>query len=270
MTSRQAARDLAKKIRLERKLKIEMRKILNTYANEMERALKDTGNIPNAISLTSEPTRVALLNQYNRVSKEFKKDFREEVAKSHPHILETKNIDDDIDENLDLFIAVSTVSRSSTIANTTQKETERAIIQATIAALEEELTSAELQATIAENAADKFRRGINARAELIATTETQNAAEGTKDIEVTTVARSPEVEGVEVITKEWETVIDGLERETHYDANGQTVNHTDAFLVGDSALLYAGDTSLGAELKEVVNCRCSIKYTNHGSRTSNG
>lgn len=270
MTSRRAAKDLAKKIRLERKLNISMRKILNDYAKEMERVLKDTGNVPSAISLTSEQTRVALQKQYNRVSKEFKKDFREDSQKMHPLLLENKNVDDDVDYALELFIEVATSARSSVIANTTQTETERAIILATLESLEEELTDAERQAFIAESATDKFRKKINARAQTIATTETQNAAEGTKDVETSTIARSSEVPDIEIIEKDWDTIIDGLERDSHYKADGQTVGHNDAFLVGDSALLYPGDTSLGAELEEIVNCRCSATYRNLGSRTVDG
>jgi len=262
MTTQSALKDLAKKIRLERKLNIAMRKILFDYSDELERSIREDGIIPSARALTGEETLTALINQYERTSKAFKKDFRSEVSKHQHLLLENKTIDDDIDENLQVFIGTAPIQRSGIIATTTQRETEQAVIRATRQLLESELELA--NADLARLTAENFRRNIPARSQLIATTETQNAAEGTKAIEAGTVQRSPEIPGVEVVIKVWDAILDGNERETHAEADGQEIPSTDAFRVGDSALLYPGDTTLGAEVKEIVNCRCSSTYVNIG------
>lgn len=55
-------------------------------------------------------------------------------------------------------------------------------------------------------------------------------------------------------TKEWSTVIDGRERETHHHANGQVVAMDGFFKVGGESCRYPGDDTLSAG--ERVNCRC--------------
>lgn len=61
--------------------------------------------------------------------------------------------------------------------------------------------------------------------------------------------------------KEWSAIIDKRTRETHRAANGQRVPITEPFLVGESLLQYARDTSLGASMDEIANCRCSVIYS---------
>lgn len=61
--------------------------------------------------------------------------------------------------------------------------------------------------------------------------------------------------------KEWMDVRDRRERETHRKV-GRTVKPIeDPFVVGDSLMMYPKDTeTFGAEAKEIINCRCSIRY----------
>lgn len=60
--------------------------------------------------------------------------------------------------------------------------------------------------------------------------------------------------------KRWLSMRDKLVRETHEIADGQTTNIEDAFIVGNSLMMFPRDTSLGADASEIVNCRCSIRY----------
>jgi len=196
------------------------------------------------------------------VSKAFKKDFRKTVEKSNPYVFEKKQLDDDIDDALDLFIATQTVQNTSIITNTTQRESEAALLKAVSELLEEEIQLTD--EVVASRTTEIFRRKINFRAETIATTETQNAAEGTKSVEVETVVRSPEVEEVEVVEKTWEAILDGKERDTHFEADGQVVRVEENFTVGNSQLRFPGDSSQGAEAEEVINCRCSATYLSLG------
>ena len=56
--------------------------------------------------------------------------------------------------------------------------------------------------------------------------------------------------------KEWSTVIDGAERPTHHNANGQTVGVNEFFRVGSEAARYPGDATLTPG--ERISCRCLI------------
>lgn len=60
--------------------------------------------------------------------------------------------------------------------------------------------------------------------------------------------------------KKWIDKRDKRERKTHMDVGGETIGINDVFLVGNSLMLFPKDTSMGAEAKEIVNCRCTIKY----------
>lgn len=56
-------------------------------------------------------------------------------------------------------------------------------------------------------------------------------------------------------TKEWSTVIDGRERESHHKANGQTVPIDHPFKLDGGSGMYPGDPMLPAS--EVIQCRCT-------------
>lgn len=61
--------------------------------------------------------------------------------------------------------------------------------------------------------------------------------------------------------KQWMDVRDKKERETHLQV-GRTVKPIEEpFLVGDSLMMYPRDSdTFGAESKEIVSCRCTIRY----------
>jgi uncharacterized protein with gpF-like domain len=58
--------------------------------------------------------------------------------------------------------------------------------------------------------------------------------------------------------KTWVATSDDATRETHAEADGQTVDMNAAFVVGDSKLLYPSDPD--GPLEEVINCRCGVVY----------
>lgn len=60
--------------------------------------------------------------------------------------------------------------------------------------------------------------------------------------------------------KQWVTMRDKRVRHTHRQVDGKTIGIRDVFLVGDSLMLHSGDSSLGAEAKELIACRCTTKY----------
>ncbi|MCM1276050.1 MAG: phage head morphogenesis protein [Lachnospiraceae bacterium] len=58
--------------------------------------------------------------------------------------------------------------------------------------------------------------------------------------------------------KEWKTIMDGHERDTHAIANGQRVPIDEPFIVGGYKMMFPRDVTYGAPPKEIINCRCSI------------
>lgn len=60
--------------------------------------------------------------------------------------------------------------------------------------------------------------------------------------------------------KKWIDIKDNKERKTHAEVGGSVIPINEYFFVGDSMMLFPKDTSMGADLKEIANCRCSIKY----------
>lgn len=61
--------------------------------------------------------------------------------------------------------------------------------------------------------------------------------------------------------KTWRTKRDLHVRPTHSEVDGLKIPVEDAFLVGNSEMMFPKDTSLGASAEEIVNCRCTIKYS---------
>ena len=61
--------------------------------------------------------------------------------------------------------------------------------------------------------------------------------------------------------KTWITMNDDKVRHTHAEANGYKVGIFDSFQIGASEMSFPRDYSLGASAEEIVNCRCSLKYT---------
>lgn len=60
--------------------------------------------------------------------------------------------------------------------------------------------------------------------------------------------------------KQWVDKRDSRERKTHLEVGGKIKPIHEPFIVGDSLMDYPKDTKYGAEAKEIVNCRCTIKY----------
>lgn len=60
--------------------------------------------------------------------------------------------------------------------------------------------------------------------------------------------------------KKWDDVRDNKERKTHREVGGKVIPIEDTFVVGNSLMRYPKDDSLGADAKEIINCRCTIKY----------
>lgn len=60
--------------------------------------------------------------------------------------------------------------------------------------------------------------------------------------------------------KRWIAEKDNRVRKTHKEVNGLAIKIDRPFAVGDSLLMFPHDISLGASMKEIANCRCTVEY----------
>lgn len=68
--------------------------------------------------------------------------------------------------------------------------------------------------------------------------------------------------------KTWVTMHDQRVRKNHDAADGQEVDIDKPFEVGDSELMFPCDLSLGANLREICNCRCVVVYSGENDSKS--
>jgi len=107
---------------------------------------------------------------------------------------------------------------------------------------------------IAKLVTEKFLPIGISRANLIARTETHNAASFANHSYHNTLQQDLGI----TMVKRWSATNDARTRTAHAEANGQTVLMDEDFEVGGAPMGYAGDPRGGA--KNVINCRCVIIY----------
>lgn len=105
---------------------------------------------------------------------------------------------------------------------------------------------------LSDRVAEEFDVG-GRQARTIARTEVVGASNGTAH----DVAGALHLSGVNM-TKTWLSTDDERTRDSHVDADGQTVAYDQPFSVGDAELMFPGDPDGPPE--EVVNCRCTQTY----------
>ena len=111
-------------------------------------------------------------------------------------------------------------------------------------------------------------RRYKGRVSGIAMYETQQSAEKIKNIEANTASENIRSRRPGVIvapdTKIWITMRDNLVRASHVLMDGVAIPIDQTFNINGSQLMFPGDGSLGAALKEIINCRCSLIYEIRG------
>lgn len=68
--------------------------------------------------------------------------------------------------------------------------------------------------------------------------------------------------------KVWISEADDKVRATHDEAHGQERQINKLFVVGDSELMFPGDITHGADMREIYNCRCHVEYVQNNSKES--
>jgi len=119
---------------------------------------------------------------------------------------------------------------------------------------ERELSSQE----IAKAHAKKFNERNKRRVRTIAETEVGNISQLAIQAESDELSKAIILAGIIIRpSKTWLTVGDSRVRRKHRNANNQKRKLKDPYLVGGERLMFPGDTSLGASLGNIMNCRCS-------------
>lgn len=237
---------VAKKIKLETRLKPKIKKFLRTINKEVSARYEATGVIGNLNKYT--PELIAILKDHYRITQ---KRFMGEYE-----------IKGDAEKATDLlmeeFIDGQAPKQAGYILDTTKKETMASLGATFATAIHQGLVSAsDFSKEFRKNMDDK----VSGRSEIISMTETQQLAEKTKLTEAMVNAGDVTAGNIPLQPKKnafktWHTVGDISVRDTHVAANGQTKPLNEPFVVGGSLLNYPSDTSLGSDMKEIYNCRC--------------
>lgn len=283
-----AAKDLDKKLKLEKPLGVQTRTILRNMSKDLENGYAATGTVLDAKYYEDDFIGV-LRPTYRKAEKQFGNNLTDELEddldnepedpKDRSFLLaafylvasrEALTIREKIaklkhEKNDKLFDLTNEIvpKRAALITSTNQDEINRSLSKATAEAVATDITVVS-RADIAARAGQIFRDSSLYRGNMIATTEVQTAAEGAKSVEagVYDEALSPlEDEGVTVERrKEWHTQGDEKVREAHVLADLQEVAADEPFIVDGEELMYPGDSSLGASPGNTINCRCSAMY----------
>jgi hypothetical protein len=271
----QGQRELNLKMTLEQRLKPLIRPIFNKIVRDFRILYATTGRMVN-MGQYKPQFETVLVNHYDRVQRAFRGQVEQANGGKALVRYEMKQEEDD---NLEALILASLLAwRNETAPQKAQFITETNDIQMlkAIETARQELIDNDEEVTnaaIAAGAAVILQRLYNNRVERIIITETQEAAESTKEIEAQALSglvptEASNLPGVVAVLpfvqsfKIWNSLLDGRERLSHRNANGQQVPVNGTFSIGPTAsrLRFPGDTGMGAVVQEVVNCRCFLEY----------
>lgn len=265
-----AERDLSSKMKLEKAISEDMGKLFTRMNRAFRSEYSNTGRIIDFTQFRDDIKDV-LRRHYRRVQTEFIGAIVfDQKADVFPHAF-IKQIEDNdvIEEALRLWLEERVETQPEFILETTIDDAQTSVRQA-----ERSLLDDGLGATTAAIAVTSFaflRRRFTGRIPGIAISETQASSESTRFIEAQVLSgRRPfnlpvtddfpvadDVDSPSDATKQWVTIGDSRVRSTHVSAGGQRVDMDDNFVVGGFNMRHPGDSSLGAPIREWINCRCS-------------
>ena len=268
----QAARDLVQKLRLEMVFRREVRSIFSRMVKDFTVVAGRTG-FPSSAERYKPDWESALKRHYERTQRAFRGMVIEQ-QKNNPSWHEKKQ-DEDENEKRDkealLLLALLTwkeehaETSAAAIVSTSQQNYRDALRQAREISAEE--GKPQDNRSIALLAATILKRKFSGREPGILMFETQQASESTKLAEaVVESGIQPSIlTGITAVVTEaiktWWTVGDNKVRLFHQQANRQKKKVNEPFIVGGQMLMHPGDTSLGATMDNVANCRCSALYS---------
>jgi hypothetical protein len=246
-------KQLGYKLKLENVFIPEIKKIFASQANTFKTVVSQTDNFLFIQQNFTDQWKVVLENHYNRTQQKFKHVNFEELP-------------EDFDEEVFLMLLLlwrqkQAAKQAVFLSMTDAKMRQEALIQTRVGFLQENKIPSGKE--FALTATNNLRRKNKARVKNIAVTETQSAAEHTKYTEADQVIKKkPSIEEKKKILKGWDTRRDSAVRPQHAKAQGQIREINDFFDVWGDKLMYPGDESHGAQIKNLVRCRCFSIYGN--------
>ena len=240
-----ARQDLQSKIANEKKLSPKLKAIFRQMGRDLKLKYATSQQLIDA-SVYEPEFKAVLIQRSRMVANEFKRSFRRNEAKD--------DTDDQIDAELLAWLIIFIDEQIGYITATTDEQ-----MRQLVADVMRDLSNEGIPATkeaVAQKVSERFIRQGMARSELISSEVVNTVAEKSKFVEAGVLARAADIKG----TKTWFTNMDGKERDSHHNAFGQTREISKPFNVGSSLLMFPKDRSLGAQSKEIFNCRCSAIY----------
>jgi hypothetical protein len=251
---------LALKLSLEDRFRPRIRAAFNAIIKDFRIFVAATGTIP-TLRKYQAVWETLVDNHYKRTQNAFKGVIL-------PGKKQVEITDEDREEILLLALLTWREQNASQSAVAITATTRDNMFDAINTALEQArnegitLTNREL----AVSAAAILRRKLQSRVSGIAITETQKPSESTKHIEAETESGlTPRILGGSALApttsrKRWRTVGDDRVRKIHRQVNGQMRSLNEPFIVNGQYLMHPGDSSLGASIDNVANCRCISQY----------
>lgn len=263
----QAREEEARKIKLENIFRPSVNTLFNQMANAFENLYLVTGRILEFDDFKDDWSS-ALKIQYRRVGKEFTNNTRKSI---HIRDLLIKQEEDELTLEEIAALAASYLlfsqnrAREQTefIISTSNKDALDSVLEAAADLRDENPLREPTNQEVARSASKKLRKKFRGRLTVITNMETQSPAEMAKELEAKVIAKQPVLpfqtveQPPERIIKQWVDVRLPNVRDAHAVANGQKVDINSAFTVGGQLLNHPGDTSLGATIDNVANCRCA-------------
>lgn len=266
-----AAAELGRKMRLEQAFMRELRSLFSKMRNEFRVSVAATGS-PVQASVYQQEWQALLSNHYTRVQRAFRREVLDQNGQKSLGFWLTKQNEEETEEvaafALLEWIRQTAPQQAALITRTNEADIQKALTQARQQLIED--NEPLVDRNIAASASAVLTARFASRIPLISQTETQDAAEATKQIRAEAMAgvepfpvsgrvRQP-LEGELDIACTWDTITDGRERAAHRQANGQTISITEVFIVAGERLRFPGDPSLGASISNLARCRCSKRF----------
>jgi hypothetical protein len=269
--NKRARRNLTLKLALEKTFSRELASYFNEIRKDVVSFYTATGLLINA-DIYQSKTETLLERHYKRVIRNFINEGKYSYRKS----LESKGIEykQEQEEEDEKIKATSVLIALAFVESIIQRRASQ-LIETTNDNIKETAAKAPKKAkeagTKVRDEMDKgLGRAFKGRQAMIALTETQFMSERSKNIEAAVISRNGNVDPSSIndgvvtgnpdVKKEWAAILDDRTRGGHAMADGQTQNMNDPYIVNGEYLMYPSDTSMGASLGNIINCRCSSLY----------
>ena len=264
-SKKRAEQDLNYKLRLEKRLKSALKNLFSKFVSDFYHLLVTERRL-DFDQIWYDDFRKILLTHYKYCEDVFSKNYQRQTD-----AVATESEKNSIHTNLKLFFALEAQITAKELHETTRQNMKNAKKLADIErkAHEEETGTKMATATFALIATNLFRQYLNRRMKTVSVTETQKATETAKFVEIevlktsTTTINNPGSSLASMGTKDWFAVLDNVTRPDHVvaDRTQHNIPSNKPFIVGGYKMMYPGDRSLGAPIKQWINCRCICIYS---------